>query len=300
LLLSIGLWLGWQLALEGGKFIQAGSSQLQGHYTEWGNSVISDHNILTRPFRLLETYLVYGLGGWWPGTPWLRLLVSGLILVLAGIGSWRLARHEAGRLAILWVGSYLICTLVNYDVDLARYSFPLVAITCIAAGMGLPNDRIISLVAMTITIAALALVTIPLAVEHKTNLPIGQKLVNFVQTNTNPAKSTLIITDEVAPLIFFLQDAAPNYRTLRMKEPDIAGQLWRLEAQGRTIYATLNPANATSDWVPAARLCRGQFMESRGPVEVWVYKHSPGASPTQAISKSPPALSQFECYKTTN
>lgn len=290
LALSIGLWLGWQLALEGWKFIQAGESQLAGHYSEWGNSIVSDHNVLTRPLRLLETYLVYGLGGWWPGAPWFRLPATGLMLGLAVTGGWRLARHEAGKLALLWAGSYVVCTLLNYDVDLARYSFPLVAITCIAAGIGLPHRPHLAILSLSGAFLAVVLVTMPLALEHHTSPLLPPRVTSYIKAKLDPAKTTVLITDDMTPLIFFMEENAPQYQFVRAKQEEVAVRVKELQSSAagqNTIYAAWLPGNAPAGWQPQARLCRNQYLDARGPLEIWLYRYAPdSAAPQQPL----------ECY----
>jgi hypothetical protein len=161
------------------------------------------------------------------------------------------------------------------------------------AGLGLPVGRVKSQLTLVGVLVALSLVTVPLAAEHKISPPIGQRLASYVNTNLSPANSALIITDDVPTLVFFMSESTPAYRTLRFKNEEIALQTWRLETQGKIVFATLSPLLAPSDWIPVARFCRGRFMESRGPLETWLYRHKPGAisGPPQGLPDPLP-----QCY----
>lgn len=285
LALSCTIWLGWQLALEGLRFFQVGSRQLEGHYNEWGNSALSDPNLLSRPLRLLETFVVYGIGGWWPNAPWFRLPATILVLGLASIGGWRIARHTVGKLALLWAGSYLICTLLNYDVDLARYSFPMVAITCILAGLGLPSQPQKALALLAATTLAVGFVVIPLALAHHTSPLLPPRVVEYVNANLDPAQSSLLITDDMTALTFFLQENGPQYQFVRAKPEEVESRVQELQAHGRQVYATWLPGHAPGGWVPQARLCRDQYLDARGPLEIWLYRYAPTSSPpAQALA----------------
>ena len=291
LALPVILWLGWQIKAEGTHFFEAANTHLAGHYEEWGGSVTTDSNLLSRPLRFFETNLVYGWGGWFPSTPLIRISVTISLTALLISGGYRLFKSPkriALFLALLWAVPYALWILIGNDVDLARYDFPLIAMTCIVAGMGLPQGRLKSQLALIMVLISLCIVTVPLAVEHHVSPPIGQRLAAYSNTNLNPAKSAVIITDDVPTLVFFMSEIAPSYRTLRFSNDQIAIQTWRLESQGKTVYATLNPANATTDWEPVARFCRGRFMESRGPIETWLYRHKPDAVSKSKQSASPP------------
>jgi hypothetical protein len=103
--LPIILWLGWQIKAEGTHFFEAANTHLEGHYEQWGGSVTTDHNLLSRPFRFFETNLVYGLGGWLPSTPLVRLPATIGLTALLLLGCYRLIKSPkptALILALLW------------------------------------------------------------------------------------------------------------------------------------------------------------------------------------------------------
>lgn|GEM_PF-2045004 len=285
-LLSFGatviVWLGWQIWVDGFRFFQVGSSQLSGHYLDWGNSAISDQNLLARPARLLRTYLEYGLGGWWPGLEWSRLpLTIGLgLFVILGIKQLTEAHQSTPRFLVLfWFGSYTVCTLLNYDVDLTRYTFPLVAISCIVAALGiamLPKYRIILAI---VTVVTVAVVSVPLALEHHTSTPAGVGLSNYINTTLDPATSTIIINDDTASLIFFMQENAPKHNTLRVKEAELYPAIQANETVGRTVYATWLEGDAPQDWVLVKAFERNLALESRGPLMVGLYRHTSTTKP---------------------
>jgi len=283
--LAVTLWLGWQLLMDGWKYFQAGDTHLVGHYTEWGGSVSTDKNILTRPLRMFETLAVYGLGSWWPGLSFTRLPTTFGLLALLVSGTATLARRKLSPpllMALLWVGPYFAWILLGNDVDLARYEFPLVALLCILVGLGLPSRKWVKILAIPVISLCMALVTVPQALEHHTHPPVGEQLATYASQNSGDA--AFIVNDDTSPLIFFLVDEAPESYSLRVATPDLEKETANLEKSGHTVYVTALPGTALpgNNWVPVARFCRGKFMESRGPLEVWLYQHNPAATASLA------------------
>lgn len=279
--LTVGLWLGWQLLMDGWQFFLAGDSHLVGHYTEWGGSVSTDKNLLTRPVRMLETLAVYGLASWWPGLSFIRLPVTLALLALIGSALKKLGRKKIAPpllMALLWGGPYFAWIILGNDVDLARYDFPLVALVCIVAGLGLPSKTIFRTAVIAVVALGLGLITIPQALEHHTHPPIGVQLAAYAQLNSEGA--AFIVNDDTSPLIFFLLDEAPETYSLRVFTSDLEKETARLEAAGYAVYLTGLPGTPLpgKGWVPVTRFCRGQFMESRGPLEVWLYRHGTAAN----------------------
>lgn len=274
--MAIAVWLGWQFQMEGWSFLEAGDRHLVGHYTEWGGSVTTDKNVLTRPVRMFETLGVYGLGGWWPGIDLIRLPATLLLLVLAGTGSYRLVHGKSRQpliIGLLWAGPYFLWILLGNDVDLVRYDFPLVALICVLAGLGLPEQKKLAGGVMVTVCLSMALITIPQAVEHRNNPHIGEKLVKYVNTNPLTGKKVYIVDDATSLLGFFLEDEAPGVYSRRITDDKLEQETAKLEGAGWNLYLTALPGQAPPGWFPVIRLCRGQFMESRGPLEVWVYRH---------------------------
>lgn len=284
---TIGAWLGWQWAMEGSNFIEAGRAILNGHYNEWGNSFNTDPNPLMRPVRFVETIVVHGLGGWWPGAPWWRVPVSVMLGSLLAIGAWHLAcspKRTSLLFAILWFVPYFTWVLLSHDLEFSRYGFPLVALACIVGGIGLPANRTVALTTLAGVVLVVSIVSVPLAFEHQNNPPLGQKLINYLKVNFEPEKTTVIITEDFGSLTFFMKDTAPKYRSLWLKYREVEIQARRVSAQAQAVYATFAPEKAPNNWVAVARFCRQRFLETSGPSEVWLYRYQTGVKPTKATT----------------
>lgn len=74
--------------------IGAATRQTEGHFTEFGGTIETDSDLLTRFSRLLEAVWADGFGAWWPGRHALTLIV-GAALVAAAIAAVARARAAA-------------------------------------------------------------------------------------------------------------------------------------------------------------------------------------------------------------
>ncbi len=299
-LVAVGLsgitWFGWQLAVEGGRFFEASNNHLSGHFQTWGGSLLTDPDGYTRPVRLLYLTVVYGLGGWWPegGIPLWRLPLSLLVIGLGGLGGWRLGRRGgrvAQRLLALWLWPYLLWVLVSHDLNIARYTFPVIALLAILVGLGWPDWvgwRRLALIAALA--GSLALVTVPLALDHRLSPPVGESLAVYVNTQLDPATTALLLTENTPPPAFihiflFERAAAHPYNAIEARQ--LQSETEKLEREGRTVYTPWSPGNPPTGpvdggkWVAVARFNQPRLLDSLsdlgGAGEVWLYRHIPTA-----------------------
>jgi hypothetical protein len=182
-------------------------------------------------------------------------------------------------LALLWTIPYVGWVGFSHDVDLARYTFPLVAMVVLVVGISLPKSKVAGVSVLVGVVGAVAVVSVPLALEHQTSLPTEQLIVNYMQTNWQPRNTALIVTEDATRFIAYIKETLPNYRTFQYKWEDLPYQTWNLETQGRSVYAIFDPAKASPEWVAVARICRGRYMESRAPADIWIFRHNANYKP---------------------
>jgi 4-amino-4-deoxy-L-arabinose transferase-like glycosyltransferase len=281
-LLVVVAWFALQMVLDGRGFLAAGQARLLDHMNHWGRRVLSSGNWLERPVAFLRTYVVYGVGGWWLGEPagLARLLVTtGLLLSgLAGLG--RLAGRQARLAAIMlgaWAVPYALGVLAFHDPALARYSLPLVVITCVVMSLGLPEAMLGRLAATAALCVSIALVAGPLAAEHRVTPALGVQLSREVSTRLR-GSSVMLVTEDVAYLQLFLSRYAPGVRTDRIAIADLPDRAAAEVAAGSTVYAMRTDPARPNDWLPLARFHRDRRLESRGPTTAWLYQYAPRIS----------------------
>lgn len=277
-------WLGWQLEREGAGFLRAGISHIEWNIHNPGTTMLFDENPLGRPLLLLRI-VVHGLGGWWPADPLARVPVTVAVAAVLGAAAQRVARAGSAPARILpwlFVGPYVVGAVVGLDLRTQRYGLPLVALAALLVGVGLPRARWPARLALASLCVAMAVVSLPLALDHRDVAPTGAKLARYLKAHFDPARTMVLLSELEAPTVgnylaaeasgFLLAAVDPEGRTAR-----------RFEASGYTILATEPAATTPGEWVPVARFCRSAFLDPRGPLELWLFRHEPAARGFQSL-----------------
>ena len=276
----VALWLGWQVFREGGRLFESGAANLPVHFSEPGHTLATDVRSSTRPLRLVRNVAVFGLGLWWPGAPPTRLPATLLVAGLVAAGLWRLRRGGPSpprRLPWLWLVPYVLGLLLAFGVDTLRYALPLVAVTCLLAGLGLPSPRRLAAALLVAVVLAIAPVSVPIAREHRETPPVASQLARFLR-RAAPAGGLLIVEPgDPAALGLFLANEGPPLTLLPLESPTVPRWIAETEARGLGVYATAPPARQPEEWVAVARFCRSRWLESEGAAELWLFRHDPAA-----------------------
>ncbi len=319
-LLVVGMWLGWQIMVEGKTtYIEAAKEHLQGHYQDWGGSVSTNKgsDLVDRGSRWLNTYLVYGLGGWWVNNPldFLRLMILVLFLILhVCVGIKLLTSKDKGPLLLIsfWAVAYFIWSFLNHDVDLARYTFPLVAISCVLVAVTSVWAHWLKLLTIALVVM-LNLVSIPLAREHKDVPPIDRQLEQYLkpiekqraesseaapQSESTKAKDSQImlliggslqrkeptqltslrnLPYKYTRLMTSLKFLLPDYVLMQANLKHVNSQGRAMQARGfRVYFLSLIPEYTEPDsryWQYEAKFCRNPLIKSRGVYDVELFSY---------------------------
>jgi 4-amino-4-deoxy-L-arabinose transferase-like glycosyltransferase len=272
------LWLGGLWIHEGTALFDTTREHLAGHYGRWGNTALQDPSPWTRPLRLLRVLIVGGLGGWWPGLPWTRLPATVGLTAFVFLGLRRIrsdATSSLGPLLLAWTLPYALWVLFGFDLDVPRYTLPLVAVTALVAGLGVPSRASVPiLVALGV---AQAVVTVPLAFEHARHPSLGYALADTLRidasrTDAGNRPSALLVTD---PLLFVPAPALPAGAALVYADPGALSQeARRFEARGFVVYATAPAPEASGEWTLVAHLRRSLAQSPPGPPETWLFRRA--------------------------
>ena len=280
LLTPILIWFGWQLYMDGIGFFQAASSTAVGHYSNWGVSVATDPQPLTRPLRIVETISVLGLGGWWWGEPWTRAIISLLFLVFLGLGLRRLHQTRVFIFSIVFAVLHLLWWLSSLDPVAARYGLPILAWVCVVTALGvaqLASQR--QWLIVPVLLGLLGWVSLPLAKEHQNSLPLELQLANYFQDRPNLED---IILFQPEPVIQ-LRMALPELKLESLPMTSVGANRTDLTAFERQIYGSnlrLEPFQASYWWQPVKRFCRSKYfrLRSQDVLEIALYKYQPSKS----------------------
>lgn len=276
-LLAVAVWLGWQWEREGMGLVVAAEKHLAGHYERWGESILTDPDVSSRPWRLLHTVSVVGFAGFWPGEPWPRLLVTLALSALLAAGTWRLVRspRRAGLLLLLWLVPYAAEVLVNFDLALFRYALPLVAGLVVIAALGLPRKTAGWITGLALA-GGLAVTSVPLARRHQQAPRLGYRLTRWMEARLDPARDVILVDPDNRAVSFFLSEGAPGFTSLSVVPPDLTPRGRRFRELGRQVYATMPAPDAPGDWVPVVHFCRADWVDQDGPAELWLFRYAPG------------------------
>lgn len=276
----VASWLLWQLAADGLGFVEAARQRLSEHFGSWGRRVVAGGHWWKRPLWFLATFARQSLGDGW--TPSVGITAAVLVGVPVLLGSMRLARHPdrgTRALVLLFAGPYVLWILAANDVSLPRHSLALLALACIAAGLGLPRGWPGLALAGGAGVALLT-VTLPLALARRADPPVAHRLAEYVAHDLDPRRTTILVTPDVAWVSVFLEELAPGHHAQSVTVADLNDTAERLEGRGWTVYSTSPPREAPQEWAPVAHFTRRLVTDARGPRELWLYRHlSPGVTP---------------------
>lgn len=199
LVVGIGLWLvPFLLKVSLSDIALAAKVNTMGTVYHYGETLVTSHDYLGRAVQLyIWNVLVNGLGFWWPGTTWLRLIPTSFCLV-ALIAFWRSSRSAYQRgVFIVWLVPYGVWLYIAQNPNNLRHILPLLPplLIGIAAGsrqcwhwlgqwthtMSWPSYAMGMLL-----IGSLGLVTLPLVYEYRTTSPTRVQLVRYVSEHFNP------------------------------------------------------------------------------------------------------------------
>lgn len=308
-LLPVALWFGWQWSVSSDAFIAAAQQHLSGHYGGWGGSVTTDEHLGDRPLRFLRTLSVYGLGAWWSGAPWVRLLVTTAWVGLLALCVRHLSRtinYQPLILALLWAVPYALWVGLSHDVELPRYMFPLTALLCIVAALGLPTRYALP-AALTVVVAVMV-VSLPLGWEHRQVAPVDRQLAEYLLEHRASERGVLLVEagllgdDRYSEVEASWRDTLPLFTLFRSIDRLVPGYMLRpldphfwtsqvnaLEKRGRDVYYLSVIGTAPSEgWQAAARFCRNPLIKSRELTEATLYRYRPNA-----ISQATPSCYVF-------
>ena len=199
MVVGIGLWLVPFLLKVGLSDIAlAAKMNTVGTLYHYGDTLVTAPHDLGRAVQLyIWNGLVNGLGFWWPGTSWLRLIPTGLGLV-ALLTFWRSSRHTCHRgLFIAWLAPYGVWLYIAQNPHNLRHVLPLLPPLLIGMAAGLLSSRQGRIqgakarswrppVLGMLLLGALGLITLPLVHEYRTTSPTRVQLVRYVTEHFDP------------------------------------------------------------------------------------------------------------------
>ncbi len=278
-LLAVLAWLSWQFAQDGWGLVEAARVHVGGHFNKWGGSIVGDPEPLLRPLRLFRTVVVSGLGAWGRGFMVPRLLTVSTLVPLLLVGATRLLRSRERWplwLVLAWLVPYTVGFLLGHDPEGPRHTLPYLPLLAILAGLGLPARRGPALALGLTLLASLGAISLPVAYGQRETPRLPFRVTQWLKQRPVSERPVLLLHPESFPVILAARQqlAADGYLVV---DPDeLLTEARRLHAEGRSAYALEPTAEAPDEWVPVARLCRGEILDNAEPAELWLLRYDPG------------------------
>ncbi|MDZ7779903.1 MAG: hypothetical protein U5R14_08215 [Gemmatimonadota bacterium] len=140
-LAGVIVWLVPLLVLTGpAELMNAAVRQTQGHFADFGGTIMTEPDTASRSLRLVESIWADGLGGYWWGRHPVTLLVSAGVVALLPVGLRAGRRVVSGRMmgvmAASW-GTYLIwIALYQNVIHKSRHVLPLLPFVLLPLALG--------------------------------------------------------------------------------------------------------------------------------------------------------------------
>ncbi|MBW3622385.1 MAG: glycosyltransferase family 39 protein [Armatimonadetes bacterium] len=229
-ILGVGAWsLPLLFRFPSAALLQAGESHAEGHFTQWGGSIVTDPGALDRLTAFLWNLGPNGFGLWWPDAPQpvVRLLLTLLTLPLLVRGFRQLAR--AGWTApFFWAFvPYALWALLGQNLTSVRHVMPLVAllIPVLAAGMATPFSprsflpltfaRAVPLLLLPVAVLLTASVSFPLLHLHATEPPTRVQAARYLRESHDHRSAWLLTWNSTRVLEWY----APEWASRVLADP---------------------------------------------------------------------------------
>lgn len=206
-----------------GPLYDAAMIHTQGHFTNFGGTIITESDWLLRLTNLLKGIWADSLGGYWPGRSWQTIVLSFSLLYLLKLGLIGLRKYykfdKNLKLIIFSVIIYLLWIFFFQNViHKSRHVLPLLIIIFIILVLGQkyvlnPKDIILNLILSLYFISAISITT-KLVLQHKNPSAISQ-LKNSIKDI--PSNSSIISI----PLInYYLKSHGINANFINVESTD--------------------------------------------------------------------------------
>ena len=244
--LGVLVWLVPLWLLTGGEaLISAAQRQTEGHFTDFGGTVITDPLLSERLIGLLKGVLADGLGGYWPMRHWITLGVSaGLaVLLIAGVSplARRLSREARWIMIGSWITYFFWILLYQNVIYKSRHVLPLLPFLLLVAAIGswelLRRRSRLGGLAVTLFLVCYAAVTLILVQQHRRPTAIAQ-VAEYLRANPDESRYVVSI-----PLVnYYLSAQAVSARFLSVDGVAELDALQRLPEGSDVIVVGSDPA----------------------------------------------------------
>lgn len=192
----------------------------QGHFTDWGGSIVTLSHPAVRLGHLLWDIFPAGLGLWWIDLPYIQLLPSMCLL----FGLYTFVKKDESSLQkgfiLVILLPYLLWVFLAQNLEKPRHVLPLVPLLLVVASVGMLGKRPLSMYGLGLLVLAVIVLgaySLRLVHQYSQSRPPLTQLVSYVQSPSNgfDRLSTRVYCGETKRLFEYY---APGWDTRRVRD----------------------------------------------------------------------------------
>ena len=262
---GVAPWLGWLALRDARALVYSGTAHVEGHFHQWGESLLTEGHVLMRPFRALHSLVGYGFGAGVSEGREIVVSASWVLILVLAVGAVRGRwRTPVSLLLGLWAVPHLLYVFVAHDMNYPRYLLSPVVVLCLFGGLAPLRFRRTGGFAVLIAAAGMAAASEQLAVRQRRHPLVEIQVADFLARRSPAA---IAIVDHPA-VRFFLEGDIASADTTAEGIP-----AWHAAwaAAGREVFATEPPPQDPGGWVPVAHFCRDPRINPYLSHEMWLF-----------------------------
>jgi hypothetical protein len=202
------------------ELIAAARLQTTGHFNDFGGTIQTDSDLLSRTLRLVANIGADGLGFWWPERNWLTAIVAIGVGGCIAVGIWqhRTFKHRVIRIALVSWLVYLVWIFLFQNVIYQnRHVLPLLPFLLMAASWGawhiIRRWGRSAIAAVAVALVAYGVVCAELVRQHGAPTAVAQ-VTQYLRPRITPA--THIVTIPLIAYMLAAQGIDAIYHEVRL------------------------------------------------------------------------------------
>jgi hypothetical protein len=189
-------------------------------------------------------------------------------------------RSRVSHLVALWAFPHLLYVFVAHDMDFPRYMLSAVALLSLVGGLAPMRRGRAGFGAVAAATAAMAAVSVPLAVRQRGQPPVEIRVASFLAGR----HAALAVVDQ-PDLPFFLDEAGFDIVWAVMPADEVPRWRETWARAGREVFATAPPPLDASGWIPVRHFCRDPLIHPYLSRDLWLF-----APVSSALGRAGPVI----------
>lgn len=158
----------------------------EGHFTDWGGSVITSPDLFYRLEQMLWCLCCHGLGFWWQDTLYIRIIPT--LILLMGIIVFLKGAPRESKIGLIFaiVVPYMLWAFFAQNIEKPRHVLSLIPFVLTFASAGIlnisSNRRLVTILAI-LAVSTTCISSLRLVAAQKYTPPPSLQLIDYVKAN---------------------------------------------------------------------------------------------------------------------